>query len=1489
MKKLLLILSASLLLPVTASSVYAGDKPKAQKIDQVGLKGLDRFTKPMPKPTGNLSFGSSINVAKAAKADAVAKSQEFKCGLLSSDKWDGEELYGAYAFSTADINKFETLYVNSELQPNAGGFFTEDKYYFTYYTTEDYDAYINTYVVNTNTWTIEQTFDQDGDTYSVAYAMSYDPIEKVAFGSFYDGTDESSYWGYMDLSTGSVMKISSLDNILVAVAINDQGEVYAVDNDGYFLSVSKYTGEINRIQRLTSSVTTDYQQAASISEDGKFYWAVVTTGDGIATGLITIDIATATVEGVEQFTDYEYIGALYCEPASADEGAPANPTNLKLNFVDDSLKGYITFDVPAVDNLGAAISDDVKYIIYIDGEQALTGTTAAGQTATVNVEVAKAGTHTIAVRLANDKGQSSRIIGSQWIGIDRPVAVTNLTLTKDGDSAKLTWTAPTGGAIGGYFDINRVSYTVTRLSDNKVVAEGLKETSFTDDLSSLTEPVYVTYKVVALADDVEGNSATTNGAVFGPAYQVSADKPVTFNLDTVDNFNLFTIINANLNGNRDDGEWQYSPSAGCAGFVSGTEDGDDWFITPDIYLKSDRQYIFSYDMQSYGGTYWPDKYEVYMGAGATAAAMTTQLLAPTVVYWEEYRKVSIVVTVPADGVYNFGFHALTEADGRFCMLDNIEVAESYNLKAPVAVTNLTVVAGDKGASTATVSFDAPTTAIDGSTLTELASVKVYRGADLVKEFTNPAPGATLTFEESDLADGYAYYTVVGATKQGEGVKAEEKAWVGLDAPNSPTAHMAIRDDNPVISWEAPQGRGQHGGYVDVDNLVYAVYNVSSQKVLVEGSTEFTCTDEDFFFDGEGVQELFEYGVYAYNEKGQSEPASTFFINGEKYVIPFVESVAGGTTDQLLLFKSENVSTDSEYYDGWFIDSDNNTEAQDGDKGSFMIMPSTAGLVATIQMGKIDMTQAKDAFLEFYLKRLAYDNDYPETVPDNDTFEVYVGGPDYETTLVKSVKLVDMKGASYVKYTVPLTEYNGKDFIFLQFKLNAPGAYYPVILDNVQVRNTYSVNMQAKSITVPASVDVTKTFNAKVVVRNDAASAVSNYTVQVKAGKKVVAEKTVTDELAADATATVELELTALAEWDAEQTLVATVSVANDECADDDSVETTIVVIRPSINAVADFALAETNTDTQATFKWTAPEIDTVQHVVEDFESYTHGRKTTGQVGEWSFIDGDGSQFLNSDVGDIVNVPGMYGTRAFQVFNQQGTSTVPTWVEDDEEWAPHSGNQMMIALANEYNSNDDWMVSPKLPGKAQTISFWAKGLKGKERLAVYYSTTNNSNVSAFEDNDLDDFRLKTEWTKYTFELPEGTVYFAIQYQGGNNSLAAFVDDVEFDKVATYNVTPVVEGYNLYCDGVKVNEDVITDTTYSVSRTDVSGKYYVTTVYNVGESSASNTVQVTTSGVADLTVDGSEDNAPVYDLYGRRVSNMQPGQVYIRKNQKFVYRK
>jgi len=121
--------------------------------------------------------------------------------------------------------------------------------------------------------------------------------------------------------------------------------------------------------------------------------------------------------------------------------------------------------------------------------------------------------------------------------------------------------------------------------------------------------------------------------------------------------------------------------------------------------------------------------------------------------------------------------------------------------------------------------------------------------------------------------------------------------------------MAVKNGNPVLTWEAPQGRGQNGGYVNPDDLTYIVYRATDGSILASDLKAFTYTDTEYEPDFEGEQALVQYGVFAQNSAGIGYPGSNFVIEGKNYELPFKESFAGGKTDKLLLISTSVTGQD----------------------------------------------------------------------------------------------------------------------------------------------------------------------------------------------------------------------------------------------------------------------------------------------------------------------------------------------------------------------------------------------------------------------------------------------------------------------------------------------------------------------------------------------------------------------------------------------------
>ena len=111
-----------------------------------------------------------------------------------------------------------------------------------------------------------------------------------------------------------------------------------------------------------------------------------------------------------------------------------------------------------------------------------------------------------------------------------------------------------------------------------------------------------------------------------------------------------------------------------------------------------------------------------------------------------------------------------------------------------------------------------------------------------------------------------------------------------------------------------------------------------------------------------------------------------------------------------------------------------------------------------------------------------------------------------------------------------------------------------------------------------------------------------------------------------------------------------------------------------------------------------------------------------------------------------------------------------------------------------------------------------------------------------------------WSQTKVELPEGAKYFAIRcisYQ----TLAWLIDDISYTR-GTPSYTVI--GYNIYRDGVKINDAIVTENTYvdNLSEAAEVNKYgyNVTAIYAEGESGLSNTYKGIASGIDDIQADG-----------------------------------
>lgn len=163
-------------------------------------------------------------------------------------------------------------------------------------------------------------------------------------------------------------------------------------------------------------------------------------------------------------------------------GSPAAP---QLSAVSDPQgEMIVTLSITAPDKtIGGEALTDIEKIELYRGKQLLEtfDTPAPGSTLTFVDSKALFGSITYSAKAYNSEGVGATGTVEAYAGFDAPAAPVDLTIKEIADGkVRLSWKAPLAGAHGGALDPSSVQYSIVRANDEEVVAEGIKECTFTD-------------------------------------------------------------------------------------------------------------------------------------------------------------------------------------------------------------------------------------------------------------------------------------------------------------------------------------------------------------------------------------------------------------------------------------------------------------------------------------------------------------------------------------------------------------------------------------------------------------------------------------------------------------------------------------------------------------------------------------------------------------------------------------------------------------------------------------------------------------------------------------------------------------------------------------------------------------------------------------------------------------------------------------------------
>lgn len=1407
---------------------------KAMRIDPSSLVFKEEGAGPVALQTGTPGARRVLTLADGREL--------WGCVVYENGQTKNNPHYGLYSIKTSPltVNQKWTLPWDASINyeyPNAGsrfddgkfGFFYADTeyasigYVFTKYLEYDYTTGENTLEsmsVSNALYAMETAQDEaTGDVYGVFYNADFSGLEfgKIDFSQLHNtALDEEQRITRSTIGTTSHMYL--------ALGISSDKTLYGVANDGNLYRINSATGSetlvgATGVPNVVNSAGSFFVQSGEIDQTtDTFYW--VCTDLNAHSALYTVDLATGKAAKVGDMPNNESVTALSLPPAEATASAPLGVTSLTAQFAAGSNMGSISFTMPAATSDGTPLAGQLPYTIYANGIEVKSGTAAAGTSVSETV-TAPDGMVTFTVRAFNGSTPGKKTVVRTFVGTDQPKNVTNVNLSIDEATAQatVTWDAVTEGVNGGY--IGDITYNVVRYPDGKTVATGLAGTSYTETLDRQYLTIY-SYGVTAVGSNGNTTDETKTGNVkFGDAMKL----PFSETFDNVQEFELFTVIDAN----SDRYTWEYDAynKRVNSGYGNAQNTADDWLVTPALHMKKDMVYRVRFFASS-GFESFPEKMEVKYGNGNAVADMTETLMPAQVLPYQDARQerhmFEYLLKSDRDQTVYIGFHAVSDKDMYRIFFDDLSIDAGSSVNVPAGVENVKITPDATSALRATVEFDAPALNLNGKALDDDGMTVTVSRDGAVVETVHARAGAHCTVHDDNVdTKGMHTYTFGIANSYGAGTKVSASAYVGEDTPQAP-ANRKLSDKLTAvgITWDKVAATGKNGGVVLPEKVKYNIYTISHDDYGQVVPSLFATTGDTHYdipsANDEGDMRIVQYALSASNGEGESDIMYTSsMLAGKPYQLPVVESFKGGALEGYWWMSRRgtsplNMSTAYTY---------------DNDGGAAMFTGYMAGDSVYLNSAKIDLSGAAKPALLFY---------HSGTPGSKMRIVPIVATPDGKETSLKTIDYSTMTGESrWTSEHISLDGYRNSRYIIVKLLLVAGEEDKTVYLDNINIREFLAHDLQA-DIKAPEKLVKGKANKVDVVVTNEGEQQATGYTVSLALGGKTLGSVSETGVLESFAAKTYTFDVpVSVNEQAGMLSLTADVDYAADEKTANNHAEANVETAASELTPTSGVAAAQSGSDVTVT--WNKVDFDK-QTVTETFDDVNPW--ITDNINGWTTYDADGG--MTGELIEGVGYPHQNDAFAYIVFNPE---QFYTGLSEAPSFAPHSGSQYLAAIYSgkegvggqiEIIDADNWLISPRLSGDGQTISFYVSNVATDsknytEKYEVYTSD---------DDNDIANFvklggtraTIGTDWDEVSVDVPAGTKYMAIRHV--TNSSNAFVFKVD-------DITYTLEGdapiaYNIYRDGVKVGT---VEAGGDASFTDAgapagSHTYSVTVVYAGGES-------------------------------------------------------
>lgn len=1313
---------------------------------------------------------------------------------------------------------------------------------------------------NASTWA-QRGSREEIDDVNVTQDFAYDSSTNTVYGYFYKESDNN--YGYIDFGRYNVSMAEKTS------IVEQERDVYtcASDNNGlvYWLSSTKL-GWSDPKKKTFSYIygpqvyPEDHSTMTYDPTSGLLYALVRTeaTGRVFKTSLYSIDPVAKSKTLIKDYGKDMGFAGLFVLPPDIALTAPGQATDITVNFDGtDATLGTVSLTVPSQSRSGAPLTSPLTVIIEVDGTEYAVRDVAPGSAVTSPQYRFAEGAQKIVVTCADATDRGEAVSIDVFAGFDIPAAPQGVVLTEADGKPQLSWQPVAMGANGG--SVGRVTYTVTRMPAQQTVAQDIAATTFTDTAYT-PDGRAIYYTVTARNSAGTSAPAASNKLAIGAEFTL----PFTESFDTEDDFDLWTVLNANGGST-----WSYEASSKSAVYTYDYNhlEGDDWLFSPAFSLQKGKKYKLSYSFRIRQKNY-AESFSVHLGKAQSAAAMTRELAAHPGILNTQEETNTLVFSAEEDGTFHLGFHETSDPWKYMLQLDNISLS-MLDSNIPAEVSDFTVTPGERGALGATISLKAPERDSDGKPLAALSSITVMRSdrPEAVARFENPAPGAALTAQDTSVTtDGTYQYYAYASNDAGDGPETRLSAFIGTDVPDA-VLNLKLTetaDGHPSLTWEAPV-TGRNGGWFDASKLTYTVYRYFGEmEAIAEAITETSAVDSSLSLPADS-QTPVSYAVFPYAGGNAGRAIeSNYILIGKPYAAPLRETFpnAGMTLSPWMSV------TDRPITSAWTLDATGHNPAAadyNGDSGLATFHSAgenIEGVGSWMMSPKVSLAGLQHPTVAFALYHSHLDG---ITTPE--TMQLYVAAGDGDFLPISPVYQRDNGTTGWAKYTIALEGLPQADWYRFAFKgVTAGGA--DIYLDDFEI---YRGRTADAALAVPPFVAKGEEMPVAVTVVNYGNTPLSGATVAVS-GKQLPVPA-----LEAGQKATVETAVS-FAETGTYE-VKATVTAPDDEVSDNNTLTASVRAVEPKFPAVGAIT-GKVGEDNRLTLSWTDAALNGA--VTDDFESYKAW--SISGIGDWLMADRDHdvTYYISgaSVPGILDNYPNCSDPKAWLVMDADELG-INIWPEG----TPHSGNKMLMASASINYVNADWAISPMLNGRPQTVAFWAKAFTAQgtapERMRFLWSTGSTVPEDFTPLSQEPYVEVGESWTRYSYSLPEGARRFAIECVS-DNAFALFVDDVCYNDMSVPSLSAA--RYSVSRDGRPIA--TVTEPAFTEPEPLPAGdySYTVTAVYDKGEAAPSAPYEFKSTSIPDLatsriTVTGGRGQLTVTGGAGRTLTVATPAGVTV----------